>query len=449
MDTVQSTAASTNAESLKLEGNSLFMAKDYEGAARCYTDAMQLDPLEPNYPLNRCFAYLKLKRWADAEKDASTVLAQDSKNLKALYRRSLARKAQENFSGARADLFSFADAGGDLKTVFEEMTAVAAAESDAVIRSLDTPACGFRIAPCAGRGLGMFATRSFVRGDLILAEKPLYTALGTQPRDIVAAVDELPDDAYAQLMQLHDSQDAQGTKDIIGVHATNALAISKSTSILCLRLSRANHSCAPNAGFAWHAESGTARLYALCAIAPGAELFHTYVRTAGATREERAARLALLGFVCACPVCTLPEPAARESDRRRREIGRLWRTSTDIPLARAAERVEASARGVRLLREEGLHSDADGFTVDAAIMSVYHSDWASAKYWALETYKARVEQFGGDCGERTTTVTMKKLLCNPRGMDVAGKGKKKKLLTRLVSDTFAHHRDPPPENKVL
>lgn len=40
-------------------------------------------------------------RWAEAEQDAHLVLSLDKSNLKALHRRALARKALNNFSGAR------------------------------------------------------------------------------------------------------------------------------------------------------------------------------------------------------------------------------------------------------------------------------------------------------------------------------------------------------------
>lgn len=44
------------------KGNGLFAVKDYESAVQCYTDAITLDASQPIYPLNRCFANLKLQR---------------------------------------------------------------------------------------------------------------------------------------------------------------------------------------------------------------------------------------------------------------------------------------------------------------------------------------------------------------------------------------------------
>jgi hypothetical protein len=87
-----------------------------------------LDSSQFAYPLNRCFAYLKLQRydihsdfscdndtycerhrWEEAEKDADTVLSLKHGQIKAFYRRSLARKGRGKFADARQGTARLAD----------------------------------------------------------------------------------------------------------------------------------------------------------------------------------------------------------------------------------------------------------------------------------------------------------------------------------------------------
>ena len=58
------------AEAKKAEGNTLLGVKDYEGAVRCYTEAIALDGSNHVYYSNRSGAHLGNKALAEAVKDA-------------------------------------------------------------------------------------------------------------------------------------------------------------------------------------------------------------------------------------------------------------------------------------------------------------------------------------------------------------------------------------------
>ncbi|KAI9568341.1 hypothetical protein HD554DRAFT_2172422 [Boletus coccyginus] len=88
----------------KDKGNAAFKAADYPTAIGHYTDAILADSNDHTFFLNRAAAYLKLGKSGDAERDCTKVLALNSGNVKALFRRAQARRAIGNLDGARADL---------------------------------------------------------------------------------------------------------------------------------------------------------------------------------------------------------------------------------------------------------------------------------------------------------------------------------------------------------
>ncbi|OCH92602.1 TPR-like protein, partial [Obba rivulosa] len=97
------------------QGNAAFKAGDYPAAIGHYTAAIIANSAEPTYFLNRAAAYLKLGKNEDAERDCTTVLKLDEKNVKALFRRGQARvalqKLHEAEAGERVDLSKSASAG--------------------------------------------------------------------------------------------------------------------------------------------------------------------------------------------------------------------------------------------------------------------------------------------------------------------------------------------------
>ncbi len=69
----------------------LHREKHYAAAVEEYTLSLGLRPGHAATHLNRAAAYIKLKRWEDADADTSNALVLDPGNLKALLRRGEAR----------------------------------------------------------------------------------------------------------------------------------------------------------------------------------------------------------------------------------------------------------------------------------------------------------------------------------------------------------------------
>ena len=76
----------------KDEGNAAFKAADYEGAYGLYSEAIELDGTNAVFFSNRAFAAIKLKRYADACKDAEQAIQLDSAYIKGYHRLGTALK---------------------------------------------------------------------------------------------------------------------------------------------------------------------------------------------------------------------------------------------------------------------------------------------------------------------------------------------------------------------
>ncbi|GAB5364936.1 hypothetical protein AAMO2058_001012900, partial [Amorphochlora amoebiformis] len=76
---------------------------NYEEAVACYSRCIELDSENHLGYANRGMAYLKLNRYREAELDCSKALEKNPKFLKALHRRTIARKNQGKIAAALRD----------------------------------------------------------------------------------------------------------------------------------------------------------------------------------------------------------------------------------------------------------------------------------------------------------------------------------------------------------
>jgi tetratricopeptide (TPR) repeat protein len=84
-------------------GNAAFKTGEYESAIEHYTRSLQEDGETAVAYANRSMSYLKLERWAEAERDASAALKIDVSYLKAHQRRGVARRRLGKFLEATMD----------------------------------------------------------------------------------------------------------------------------------------------------------------------------------------------------------------------------------------------------------------------------------------------------------------------------------------------------------
>jgi len=218
-----------------------------------------------------------------------------------------------------------------------------------------------------GEGLGSFAGSTIPAGTLILKETPLFNVL--EPRSNVAvlsAFSRLGRVEQATYLALH-AQDpsTHGDARVIDIFNSNAWQTGSRTSI-CPLAARFNHSCVPNATFAWNPRLGQITVYTVVTIAADKQIFLSYERPYQ-TRTVRQEKLVLgYGFVCACWACDAQNVASELRGARmvtldsriRSEKRQLWKALWPRHALELA----------KLLKEEGLVGEALGLAYhDAAI----------------------------------------------------------------------------------
>ncbi|KAI8934807.1 hypothetical protein NX059_008489 [Plenodomus lindquistii] len=262
----------------------------------------------------------------------------------------------------------------------------------------------YTIRPSPGQGLGTFAKTTIPAGTLILQETPLFNV--REPRtntSVTTAFSRLAPNQQTQYLHLH-SQTALphgSSAQIINIFNSNAWQTGSRTSI-CPQAARFNHSCIPNAKFAWNPRLRKITVHAIVDIPPDEQIVLSYERPYQIRAVRQDKLRAAYGFVCACPACdgdNLASDVRRArmavlDSRIRSEKRQLWK----------AHWPRYALELVRLLREEGIVGEALGLAYhDAALGWQRHGRWDLARVCAEEELKVVVTSFGMDspCVEST------------------------------------------------
>ncbi|KAN0128924.1 hypothetical protein V8E53_013297 [Lactarius tabidus] len=311
---------------------------------------MAFDQSNYLYPLNRSMVNLKLERWDEAEADATKTLELYPHNLKALFRRGKARKELGKWDQAREDIQMFFDNEGDPTLAAQELKAIADAESsppsepssytpsdlDSGLANLhlqgDSSLFAIHTSATVQNGKGAFATRDIQKGDLILSEKPIFSFLTNTPK-------------YGHV----------------------------EAAAVCVRASRFNHSCSPNAWYSFNSDTGELEIHALGTIPRGKDIFVAYIgsrRVWGSSRRSRQAILRTRShFTCACSICSLPDAESKMSDARRQKVNELWEIAGTFTPTQADQCFDVVLEAMPLLWEEGYDEDVVAFINEAGPMS--------------------------------------------------------------------------------
>ncbi|KAI1663987.1 SET domain-containing protein [Pyrenophora tritici-repentis] len=128
----------------------------------------------------------------------------------------------------------------------------------------------YTIRDSPGEGLGCFATTCISPGTLILSEAPLFSVREPRTNSAVisafAGLDHLQQELYLTLYAQKTT--AEGDARVIDIFNSNAWQTGSCTSI-CPLAARFNHSCVPNASFAWNSRTSQITVHAIVAIPAG------------------------------------------------------------------------------------------------------------------------------------------------------------------------------------
>ncbi|CAE8594287.1 unnamed protein product [Polarella glacialis] len=173
-----------------------------------------------------------------------------------------------------------------------------------------------------GRGRCLRTTRALPAGHVIIQEKPLFVwPSGWTTRRIAIQLQQLSPDVRQDLLSLsqappplagHDGEDVSDGAGggLLSVLRANAVMLQQGGGAVCLTVSRANHSCQPNALLAPEA-SGEVRIVLLRALEVGEEVLVSYLSGDDLLRptlqRQRELQRGPWGFCCSCPRCSAPD----------------------------------------------------------------------------------------------------------------------------------------------
>lgn len=260
-----------------------------------------------------------------------------------------------------------------------------------------------------GEGLGCFSTTLIPAGTRILVEKPLFAV--REPRSnsaVTEAFSQLPSAQQNQYLALYAQDPAnRGDAKVVDIFNSNAWQTESRTSILpnCARF---NHSCVPNASFAWNSRLSSATIHAVVDIPPKTQIYLSYEKPYQ-NLEERQGKLASYGFICSCPACGSDAEASEIRRTRmvildgRIRVGRRQKWKADIP--------KAALELLRLVKEEGLMGEALALAYhDVAVGYLKHGRRDLALRYGVKELEMGIRCYGLDSLYVDTTRTFLKEL---------------------------------------
>ena len=180
----------------------------------------------------------------------------------------------------------------------------------------------------------MFAKEHIKTGTRILADDVLFSVADST---VDEGLEERIIQSYKQLLQKQQENfdslhcpDHPGWNPLVSRYLANGFYLRTRTadkglpSGIFMKASRINHSCCPNAFFAWNPNLGQLTIHAMFDIPPDAEITIAY-DIPFQSRDIRQEKLQkIYGFQCICPACRLDKESGQRSEERRRMMQSFW-----------------------------------------------------------------------------------------------------------------------------
>ncbi|KAI8342255.1 hypothetical protein BC941DRAFT_412269 [Chlamydoabsidia padenii] len=130
--TIRTSKTQEKAQIAKEKGNTCFQQQQYQQAIRHYSEAIDLDPTNAIYFVNRAMAHLKLKNYLQVEQDCTKCLGLQPNHVKALWRRGMALQALGRSKEARKDFEQALQIEPGNKLIIEELGKLGPVSKDKV-----------------------------------------------------------------------------------------------------------------------------------------------------------------------------------------------------------------------------------------------------------------------------------------------------------------------------
>ncbi|KAF2004204.1 SET domain-containing protein [Amniculicola lignicola CBS 123094] len=226
-------------------------------------------------------------------------------------------------------------------------------------------------------GLGLFAMQDIPPDTVILEEPPMLKICDDdvhashRSQYVCTAVNMLPSTIRAKFRQLHgaDPTRSQAYQDgrILHLNAFGTAINGDVWSVVYETISRANHSCRPNAGLTHN------RLVSSRYIAAGSEILINYLLDETLLYTPRQKELwECWNFRCACEACTdhITNNEKRLLMKRLQQHVVLGNRGTRSAAPILDEHIEKIETYIRLVREEG-RVGTDIFLANLALFKIY------------------------------------------------------------------------------
>ena len=218
----------------------------------------------------------------------------------------------------------------------------------------------YMIQAVPGKGQGLFADGEIKAGVRILADEALFSIADNPVDDIGDRISEsfgcLSPSQKQEFEALHcpDSSTNTDATPLVRRYLANNFEMLVGTSGIFLKASRINHSCCPNASFAWNNYLNRLTIHAMVNIPAGEEITVSY-ELPFVTLQERQARFrGYYGFVCDCPACRCAGQGDQDNETRRQRMGILFSTIGQYegkPSTHGSERLEMVLELIRLAKD--------------------------------------------------------------------------------------------------
>ena len=222
----------------------------------------------------------------------------------------------------------------------------------------------FELKDSPGKGMGLFAKKKIPRGQLVIAEKPLFAVSAP----LFFNIEKIERDCLSKLnpkekQSFYELKDAfsPSKPSFIGILHTNSLplGVNSTTGGIFPLISRINHSCVLNVKHSWNSLEKMEKIYAIKDIEQGEEILTSYLEIYQTKANRQRNLKEKFNFECSCPACSLVDPKLeQESDRRRLTISQLDEL---VPIQANVQPLAAMRRLdklLELLKEEGMEYDA-------------------------------------------------------------------------------------------